>query len=95
MEIHRHYGAGGAISDAFNMEAAEWSAFVKGLGVIGDSFQLSEIDTVFIASNVDANKKKLNPDRSLVRCAVGVVGSRARGTRATSWLALPLADIAR
>ena len=83
INMHRQYSAGGAISDAFNMQVTEFSHIVKALGLVGDGFQLSEIDTIFIASNVDMNKKKLNPERSLVR----LVG-RSRVNNACHWSAL-------
>ena len=49
------------------LQASEFSAFVDHAGLVGEGFQLSEVDTVFIACNVDMSKKKLNPERSLSR----------------------------
>jgi hypothetical protein len=75
LSVHRQYSAGGAICDAFNMQAPEFMLLVNNLNLLGDNFQLSEVDTIFIASNVDMSKKKLNPERSLVCCCFHALSS--------------------
>jgi hypothetical protein len=66
--VHAGSGLLHILSDSvWLLQASEFSAFVDHAGLVGEGFQLSEVDTVFIACNVDMSKKKLNPERSLSR----------------------------
>ena len=66
--VHAGSGLLLTLSDSvWLLQASEFSAFVDHAGLVGEGFQLSEVDTVFIACNVDMSKKKLNPERSLSR----------------------------
>ena len=49
------------------MQVSEFNEFVIHCGLVGEGLQDAEVANVFIAANVDMSKKKLNPERSLVR----------------------------